>query len=185
MLLPQETSNIKDRTLLRNIIYIASDHAGFELKNYLIEFLSSKGYDIKDMGAHKFSKEDDYPDFITPCAKIVANENMRGGEAAAHVFGIIIGGSGQGEAMAANRISGARAAVFYGAARSTTVVDEKGTAPTDSFDIIRLARQHNNANILSLGARFISEELAREAVILFLETSFSGESRHIRRISKY
>ena len=103
----------------------------------------------------------------------------------ARVFGIVIGGSGQGEAMVANRVRGARAAVFYGGANALGSIDEKGTMPADNLAIIRLARLHNDANILSLGARFVSEELAQTVALLFLETKFSEEERHVRRIQKF
>lgn len=174
------------------LVYFASDHAGFALKDSLAEFLNVKGYGVEDMGAYSFSPEDDYPDFITPCAQKVVqeNENGKGSEEhsraeGARVFGVIIGGSGQGEAMAANRIKGVRAAVFYGAAHANGAIDENGTTSSDELDIVRLSRLHNDANILSFGARFVSEELAQKALLIFLETQFSGEARHARRIAKY
>ncbi len=173
-------------------VYLASDHAGFALKNSLVEFLKEKRYGVEDMGAHNFSPEDDYPDFITPCAQKVAQESGSGAGAKEHsraegarVFGVIIGGSGQGEAMAANRVKGVRAAVFYGGAHALGAIDENGTASSGELDIVRLSRLHNDANILSFGARFVSEELARKAVLLFLETKFSEAERHARRIAKY
>ncbi|HQU08313.1 MAG: hypothetical protein B7X04_04135 [Parcubacteria group bacterium 21-54-25] len=165
-------------------IYLAADHAGFALKNTLVAFLRARGYTVEDLGAHDLSPEDDYPDFVTPCAKRVAQENPRTG--AAQVFGIVIGGSGQGEAMAANRVPGVRAAVFYGDAHAPGTVDAEGTpAAKDGLDIIRLTRAHNDANVLSFGARFVSDEEAERAALLFLSTPFSGGARHIRRISKY
>jgi ribose 5-phosphate isomerase B len=160
-------------------IFIASDHAGFALKNALISHIHTLGYDVVDMGAFTSDPEDDYPDFITPCAKRVASEpDSRG---------IIIGGSGQGEAMCANRISGIRAAVFYTSAHvgRTTSYMENGVNEMGNDDIVRLAREHNDANVLSLGARFISEDVAREAVRIFLETKFSGDERHRRRLTKF
>ena len=141
-------------------IYFASDHAGFELKSMLIAYVKELGYAVEDCGAHSFHPEDDYPDFITPCAQKVVEENARG---------VIIGKSGEGEAMCANRVSGVRAAVFYGG----------------SLDIIQLAREHNDANVLSLGAQFITPEEAKDAVKQFLETSFSASSRHMRRLAKF
>ena len=140
-------------------IYIAADHAGFNLKNYLKKQLLADGYDIEDCGAFDFDPLDDYPDFIIPAAEKVANQpNSRG---------IIIGGSGQGEAMAANRIQGVRAAVYY----------------DGPIDIVKLSRLHNNANILSLGARFLSVERATEILTIWLEEKFEGE-RHENRINK-
>ena len=140
-------------------IYIAADHAGFNLKNYLKKQLLADRYDIEDCGAFDFDPLDDYPDFIIPAAEKVANQpNSRG---------IIIGGSGQGEAMAANRIQGVRAAVYY----------------DGPIDIVKLSRLHNNANILSLGARFLSVERATEILNIWLEEIFEGE-RHENRINK-
>ena len=166
-------------------VYIASDHAGFVLKQFITASLTEYGYTVEDLGAYSFSPEDDYPDFITPCAQRVAQENTSGSEAAASVLGIIIGGSGQGEAMAANRVKGARAAVFYGGAHAVGAVETEGTVATDTFDIVRLARIHNDANVLSLGARFLSKEESLHAVSLFLETEFSHSPRHIRRLKKF
>ncbi|KKW35340.1 ribose-5-phosphate isomerase [Candidatus Adlerbacteria bacterium RIFCSPHIGHO2_01_FULL_54_23] len=141
-------------------IFIASDHAGYELKSALVDYLLSKGREVEDLGPARFNPIDDYPDYIEPCAKKVA-ENK-------DYFGIIIGLSGQGEAMAANRAHGARAAVFYGG----------------PLDLIKLAREHNDANILSLSSRYVPPEEAKKAVELFLTTQFSGEERHTRRIKK-
>lgn len=142
-------------------IYLGTDHAGFDLKEKLKVYLQDLGYEIEDMGNFVFEQNDDYPDFILPVAKKIAEdpENNRG---------IILGGSGQGEAMAANRIKGVRAAVVY----------------NFNDEIIRLSREHNDANVLSLGARFISEDEAREAVKFWLETEFSNDECHKRRIEK-
>lgn len=141
-------------------IYIGTDHAGFELKEALVPFLRSLGHEVEDRGAHTFEALDDYPDFVRPVAEaVLGNPESRG---------IILGGSGQGEAMCANRVHGARAAVYYGGA----------------VDIVILSREHNDANILSLGARFIEEVEAKEVVRVWLETPFSGEEKHIRRIEK-
>lgn len=140
-------------------IYIASDHAGFYLKKELIKYLGIKGYEVEDMGAYEMDEADDYPDFIIPCAKKVARD--------ADFVGIVIGGSGNGEAIAANKVKGIRAAVYNG-----------GTV-----EIGKLAKQHNNANILSLGARFISADEAKKAVTLWLTSDFEG-GRHQRRLEK-
>lgn len=141
-------------------IFIGSDHAGFELKQKLIPFIESLGHEVIDKGAFAFDEHDDYPDFIIPVANEVATDSSS--------RGIILGGSGQGEAIVANRVSGARAVVFYGG----------------PLDIIELSREHNDANILSLGARFVSEGEAETAVQLWLETEFSNDERHVRRIRK-
>ncbi|MEK7511388.1 MAG: RpiB/LacA/LacB family sugar-phosphate isomerase [Patescibacteria group bacterium] len=153
-------------------VYVASDHAGYELKSQLISYIGTLGYEVEDMGALTLDPADDYPDFITPCAKQVAGESGS--------FGIIIGASGQGEAMAANRIPGIRAAVYYGAPRMRQT-DMMG----QELDLIESARAHNDANILSLGARFLSEGEAQAAVQAFLSTEFSNDARHVRRISKF
>lgn len=141
-------------------IYIASDHAGFELKKILVSHLELMGHVVIDKGAYELNPTDDYPDFISLVA-----EAITGGEAD---FGVVLGGTGTGEAIEANRLFGVRAAVYYGGPE----------------EIIKLAREHNDANILSLGARFISEDEAKRAVDLFLDTKFSGDERHKRRILK-
>lgn len=158
-------------------IYIASDHAGFALKNALMEHVQTRGYEVEDMGAFSLNPADDYPDFVVPCAERVSAEPG--------AYGIIIGGSGQGEAMAANRVKGIRAAVFYGPMRVTETLDVEGGRSEDGFDNIRLARRHNDANILSIGARFVSGEEASLAVRIFLDTQFSASPRHTRRIAKF
>lgn len=143
------------------IIYLGSDHAGFELKEKIKKFLMDSNYEVVDFGALTLDPKDDYPDFCRPVAEAVSK--------APESRGIVLGGSGQGEAMVANRIPGARAAVYYGC----------------SIPIVGLSRQHNNANILSLGARFMNEEEAFEAIKIWLDTPFSEEERHIRRIAKF
>jgi ribose 5-phosphate isomerase B len=158
-------------------IFIASDHAGFALKGALIEHIRTLGYEIEDLGAHELDPEDDYPDFMTPLAQQVA--------ASPDARGIVIGGSGEGEAMCCNRIPGARAAVFYGKRPVTASLEIEGGHSEDGYDLVRLARRHNDANILSIGARFVSGDEADEAVRIFLETPFSGSPRHARRIAKF
>ena len=140
-------------------IYVASDHAGFELKNHIKENLKFDGYEVEDCGAFTFDSLDDYPDFIVPAAIKVVND--------INSMGIILGGSGQGEAIAANRIKGIRAVVYY----------------DGPIDIVTLSRTHNNANILSLGARFMTHEKAIEIVDLWLYEPFEG-GRHKKRIDK-
>lgn len=155
------------------IIYVGADHAGFALKQKVKDLLEKEGYEVADMGAYELNENDDYPDFITAAADAVANDLIKGIDSR----GIIFGGSGQGEAMAANRIDGVRAAVFYGPSTSLRT--------SDPFEIIKLSREHNDANMLSLGARFVSETDALAAVKLWLETPFSNEERHKRRIMKF
>ena len=160
-------------------IYVASDHTGFELKEKLKTYLSELGlkYEIEDKGAFVCEPDDDYPDFMRPLAESVANDKDS--------FGIILGGSGQGEAMCANRVLGARAAVFYGGAVAEQAIDIKGQKSVDPYEIIKLSRLHNDANILSLGARFLSYDEIKFATELFLSTKFLGEERHVRRINKF
>ena len=141
-------------------IFLGSDHAGFQLKEKIKKYLQEHGKDVQDLGAFDLNPDDDYPDFIIPVAKKIT-ENPEENK------GIVLGGSGQGEAIVANRSKGVRAVVYYGG----------------NLDIVRLSRQHNNANILSLGAHFLSKEEAFEAVKLWLETPFEG-GRHERRIQK-
>lgn len=164
-------------------VFIASDHAGFDLKNALVAHLGTLGYDVHDMGASTLESEDDYPDFIMPCAQKVVEENSE--NEPAEVFGIVIGGSGQGEAMVANRVPGVRASVFYGPMQVTAALDIEGGHSEDGYDTVRLARRHNDANILSIGSRFVSGTEADEAVRIFLETTFSGNERHRRRLAKF
>lgn len=142
-------------------IFIASDHAGFELKKFLVDRLSLAGHDVRDMGAKTYDSEDDYPDFISLVAKEVSHQPSL-------VKGIVLGGSGQGEAICANKFYGIRAALYYGG----------------NMDIVRLSRQHNDANVLSVGARFVSADEALKAVNIWLSTPFSGDERHKRRIQK-
>lgn len=140
-------------------IHIATDHAGLDLKNVIRDYLIKKGHDVTDHGAHTYDALDDYPDFIFPCAKAVAADSES--------RGIILGGSGQGEAMAANRVKGVRAAVFY----------------NGPDEIVKLSREHNNANILSLGARFMTENEIYDVIEMWLNETFAG-GRHQRRIEK-
>src|SRR3989338_11086629 len=129
-------------------IFIGSDHAGYELKEKLKKYFGELGHDMEDKGAFKYNVDDDYPDFVAPVAEAVAKDKGS--------FGVILGGSGQGEAMCANRAPGARAAVFYREALPREAIDIKGEKSADSFEIIKLARAHSNANILSLSVRFLS-----------------------------
>jgi len=140
-------------------IHIATDHAGLDMKNIIRDYLISKGHEVTDHGAHEYDALDDYPDYIFPCAKAVASD--------LESRGIILGGSGQGEAMAANRVKGVRAAVFY----------------NGPVEIVKLSREHNNANILSLGARFMTEDEIYGVIEMWLDEPFGG-GRHQRRIDK-
>jgi ribose 5-phosphate isomerase B len=146
-------------------IVLASDHAGFALKNSVKEMLEKEGYKILDVGAHTLVPEDDYPVYISAGALKVA-EDLSGDTKA-----IIFGGSGQGEAIVANRFPGVRAVVWY------------GDSSNSELNIIKLSREHNDANVLSIGARFVSESDAIGAVKLWLMTDFSNEDKHLRRIN--
>lgn len=147
-------------------IYLASDHAGFYLKEKVKEDLKARGFLVEDFGAKNFDEKDDYPDFIYPCVKKfmqVTNGDPRRGIA------IVFGGSGTGEAICANKVRGARALICNN--------------NLNNFEIVKLGRQHNNANVLSCGARFITEKEALEAIKIFMTTPFEG-GRHQTRVMK-
>ena len=155
-------------------VYFAADHAGFEMKQALLNFVRGElGHEVEDCGALSLDPADDYPAIIGGAAQKLAHDAQQGLESRA----IVLGASGQGEAMAANRFHGVRCALYYGAPGKEQV-DAGGKA----LDMISSTREHNNANALSLGARFLSLEDAQTVVKKWLETSFSGEARHQRRI---
>ena len=140
------------------VIYIGADHGGFELKEQIKSWLSQNSYEVEDFGADSLNPEDDYPDFIILVVeKVVLNSKS---------LGIVIGRSGNGEAIAANKVKGIRAAVCL------------------NVEMAEKAKEHNNANILSLGADYIQREEAEEIVRTFLDTPFSNEERHMRRLDK-
>lgn len=144
------------------LIHFATDHAGFPLKEEILAYVRDVlGYEVVDHGGYEYIAGDDYPDYVALASESVSlhPETTRA---------IIFGGSGQGEAMVANRFRHVRAVVFYGG----------------DFKIITLSREHNDANVLSLGARFVNVEDAKEAVSLWLSTPFLGEERHVRRIAE-
>jgi ribose 5-phosphate isomerase B len=157
-------------------IAISTDHAGYEQLKDLEVFIKSLGHECQNFGPTKLSPDDDYPDFIAPAAKAVASGECD--------KGIILGASGQGEAMAANRIDGVRCAVFYGPVVPKGIVDISGRVSSDPYEIIRLSRLHNDANVLSLAARFVALSDMKNVIKLWLETPFSGDERHARRIKK-
>jgi ribose 5-phosphate isomerase B len=144
-------------------IILAADHAGFELKEKVKKHLEDNGVNVLDVGAHNLVPEDDFPVYMSSAALKVA-EDMSGNTRA-----IIFGGSGQGEAMVANRYPGVRAVVWYGAGNS------------EAGDIIRLSREHNDSNVLSIGARFVDEKSAINAINTWLTTPFSKEEKYARR----
>lgn len=169
-------------------IYIGSDHAGFELKGKLIKFLKELGHEVVDKGAFSFDSQDDYPDFVKLVAESVStNPGSRG---------IVLGKSGEGEAICANRVRGVRAAVIYGPSLKTNnlmswvMFVTRVTGIVELFltknlvRVIKLSREHNDSNVLSLGAEFLHDKAARDFVKLWLNTPFSGDERHVRRIEK-
>ena len=137
-------------------VHIGTDHAGFELKNRLVAQLEKKGHEVTDHGAHEYDALDDYPPFCTDVGEAVVAQPGS--------LGIVIGGSGNGEQIAANKVDGVRAALVW------------------NEETARLAREHNDANVISVGARQHSEEELEALIDLFLAEPFSGEERHQRRI---
>ncbi|MEU7481414.1 ribose-5-phosphate isomerase [Lentzea sp. NPDC042327] len=139
-------------------VYLAADHAGFELKSHLSTALKEQGYEVVDVGAHEYDALDDYPSFCVDAAERVVNDPGS--------LGVVIGGSGNGEQIAANKVKGARAALAW------------------NVDTAQLARQHNDALLVGIGARQHTAEEATAIVVAFLETPFSGDARHQRRIDQ-
>jgi ribose 5-phosphate isomerase B len=149
-------------------IFIGTDHAGFGLKEILVSYLQKQGHEVIDKGAFSYDEHDDYPDFVIPVAQEVS-KNPDG------VRGIILGATGQGEAITANKFPHVRAVVYYG--KAECVVDYES-------DIILRSREHNNANVLSLGARYLKEDEIIQEVVLWLNTPFNQDERHVRRLAK-
>ena len=139
-------------------IHIGSDHAGLDFKNELITHLVVNGHDVTDHGPYEFDALDDYPDFCIPCAEAVAKD--------ASSLGIVLGGSGNGEQIAANKVKGVRAALVW------------------SIETAKLAREHNNANVISLGQRLHDADFVKQLIDTFIATKFPGDERHVRRIDK-
>lgn len=157
-------------------VAITTDHAGFEALKELKLFLESMGHDCVDFGPESLDMDDDYPDFMLPAARAVADGDCE--------CGIVMGGSGQGEAMAMNRIKGVRCALFYSPAIAKVAIDAEGHVSNDPYEIIKLARQHNDANVLSLSGRFLTLDQMKVAIEVWFGTPFSGAERHTRRIRK-
>jgi ribose 5-phosphate isomerase B len=139
-------------------IHIGSDHAGLDFKNELITHLVMNGHDVTDHGPYEFDALDDYPDFCIPCAEAVSKDPTS--------VGIVLGGSGNGEQIAANKVKGIRAALVW------------------SLETAKLAREHNNANVISVGQRQHTAQEVKDFIDLFLATKFPGDERHERRIQK-
>ncbi|HUA13435.1 MAG TPA: RpiB/LacA/LacB family sugar-phosphate isomerase [Candidatus Sulfotelmatobacter sp.] len=157
-------------------IALTTDHAGFNDIEELKSFLSELGHEIEYFGPKQLIPGDDYPDYMFPAAKAVASGDCQ--------VGIILGGSGQGEAMAANRVKGVRCAVFYGPHAPITAVDAEGDQVHDEYEILRLTREHNLANVLSLAGRFVSLGEMKRAITVWLDTPLGDVERHLRRIHK-
>jgi ribose 5-phosphate isomerase B len=138
-------------------IFVGSDHAGYELKTALSEHLTSAGHEVVDLGAFDYDAQDDYPPFCIETAEAVAGTPGS--------LGVVIGGSGNGEQIAANKVSGVRAALAW------------------SVETATLARQHNDANVVGIGARMHDEATAFAIVDAFVATAFSEDPRHVRRIA--
>ena len=139
-------------------VHLATDHAGLEFKDELTSHLKSKGYEVVDHGAYEYDAEDDYPAFCIAAAEAVATEPGS--------LGVVFGGSGNGEQIAANKVNGIRAALAW------------------SIATAQLAKEHNNANVIGIGARQHTQAEAFAIIDAFLETPFSEADRHIRRIGQ-
>lgn len=146
-------------------IHIAADHAGFELKEALIEHLTAAGHDVVNHGALTYDPLDDYPSFCFAAGEAVVAE-LAAGATTAEVLGVVIGGSGNGEQIAANKVRGVRAALAW------------------NLETAKLGRQHNDANVVAVGARQHSVDEATAIVTAFVEEAFSGDPRHQRRIDE-
>lgn len=142
-------------------IYLGTDHKGFRIKERVKLWLNDWGYKVEDFGAYGLNPDDDYPDFVSKVAEKVS-------ENSAETRGIVLGATGEGEAIVANKYKGVRASVYYGGPE----------------EIIALARDHSDANVLSLGVLFLDEETIQKILKLWLEKPFSGTERHVRRLNK-
>ena len=143
-------------------VHIATDHAGLELSDYLVKHLTAKGYEMINHGPKSYDPEDDYPAFCINAAKAVVADQRAGVDA----LGIVLGGSGNGEQIAANKVEGIRAALAW------------------NMDTAKLAREHNNANVISFGAAYMKEEDVLRRVDIFLSEVFSSEEKHHRRVDE-
>jgi len=143
------------------VFHVATDHAGFEHKEAIVKWLTSNGYSVVDHGARVYDAQDDFPDFISLAAAAVSS-------APEDTLGLVFGGSGQGEAMVANRFPNVRATAYYGGV----------------MDIIELSRAHNDANVLSFGARFVTVEEVQACILLWLKTPVLTDEKYRRRNQK-
>lgn len=154
-------------------IFVATDHAGFELKEAIVPFLEDIGFEVIDKGVYVKDPEDDYPDFVSLAAREVSSDPEK-------TRAIVFGYSGQAEAMASNKFPNVRAAVYYGEIPPLAENSKKG----DTTDLITATREDNDSNVLSIGAGFVKGSEAKEVIKKWLESPFKGEERHIRRIVK-
>jgi len=157
-------------------VYLATDHTGVTLKDKVKTLLQKEGYEVQDCGAYTYDKDDDYPDFISKAAEAVSKDRSS--------KGIIFGGSGQGEAIVANKFNGVRCALFYAPALPTHSVNIEGKKSTDPFAILTLTREHNDANMLSIGVRFVKEDDVMHVVKAWLQAPDATIERHLRRVAK-
>jgi ribose 5-phosphate isomerase B len=139
-------------------LHIGSDHAGLELKNELLAHLVNNGHDVTDHGPYEYDALDDYPDFCIPAAQAVSKDPAS--------LGVVIGGSGNGEQVSANKVKGIRAVLAW------------------SIETAKLGKEHNNANVVSIGGRMHTIDQCKEIIDAFIATPFSNDERHIRRINK-
>ncbi len=144
------------------MIYLAGDHRGYELKEKMKRWLREWGFEFEDVGPLEYDPKDDYPEFVHRAAEKISQDPEKS-------FAIVMGNSGQGEAMVANKYKHVRAVVYYG-----------GKFP----EMVKLTKEHNHANVLSLAATFISEDEAKDMVKIWLSTPFTFEERHVRRLKE-
>lgn len=147
-------------------VIIGADHRGFKLKNELKDWLTGQGHEVEDVGPAAYDESDDYPDFAVKVGEEVALRPVRQAQGKANALGIVVCGSGVGMAVAANKVPGIRAGLVH------------------DVEMAKVAREHDDLNVLALGSDFISSEAAKEVVKAWLEANYSGEERHTRRIKK-
>jgi ribose 5-phosphate isomerase B len=157
-------------------IALSTDHAGYERLKKLKEGLELAGYACHDFGPAQFNVDDDYPDYIKPACEAILAGGCQ--------LGIIFGGSGQGEAMAANRFNGIRCTVWYGPSVPIEAVNAEGIISSDPYEILKLSKEHNDANMLSIAGRFVNDDDTLKVAIKWLNETYKNVERHQRRINK-
>lgn len=158
-------------------IFLASDHTGYNVKEKVKHYLQDKAYDIVDCGAYTLDPQDDYPQFMHKAAQGVSENPIE-------YRGVLFGGSGQGEAMVANKSTGVRCALIYSLATPQQAINSEGEKTDEPLTVVRLTREHNGANMLSLGVRFLSEDDILRIVLYWLQLSDPTNERHLRRIKQ-